>query len=205
MRPISKWPFSTGAVVLIATLGLFAVQPARATEMDPSDPSITPGYSLGTSPLIGTNGGTETTSNTWIYTNVVQTSGDTTVSFLNKTGSDWTSLEIIANYTDATDHTYTVYLTPNKTGLPSGASSAFSSSVTPVVTSDTVTFNLSGAHAVDNGDYLVFTYTNWNAGQDSDLKSFEFVADPVPEPGTMMLLGAGFFVLAIFGKRRINA
>jgi hypothetical protein len=73
-----------------------------------------------------------------------------------------------------------------------------------------VTFNLSGAHAVDNGDYLVFTYTNWNTSQDSVLSSFEFEATgdsaaPVPEPGTMLLLGAGFFVLAIFGKRRINA
>ncbi|MDR3579046.1 MAG: PEP-CTERM sorting domain-containing protein [Oryzomonas sp.] len=27
---------------------------------------------------------------------------------------------------------------------------------------------------------------------------------PVPEPGTMMLLGAGMFSLALFGKRRMN-
>jgi hypothetical protein len=30
-------------------------------------------------------------------------------------------------------------------------------------------------------------------------------ANPVPEPGTMMLLGAGFLGLAIYGKRRKNA
>jgi hypothetical protein len=30
-------------------------------------------------------------------------------------------------------------------------------------------------------------------------------AAPVPEPGTVMLLGAGFFGLAIYGKRRKNA
>ena len=28
---------------------------------------------------------------------------------------------------------------------------------------------------------------------------------PVPEPGTMMLLGAGFLGLAVYGKRRKNA
>ena len=30
-------------------------------------------------------------------------------------------------------------------------------------------------------------------------------AAPVPEPGTMMLLGAGFLGLAVYGKRRKNA
>jgi hypothetical protein len=33
----------------------------------------------------------------------------------------------------------------------------------------------------------------------------EFSVAPVPEPGTMMLLGAGFLGLAIYGKRRKNA
>jgi hypothetical protein len=33
----------------------------------------------------------------------------------------------------------------------------------------------------------------------------ESSANPVPEPGTMMLLGAGFLGLAIYGKRRKNA
>ena len=36
-------------------------------------------------------------------------------------------------------------------------------------------------------------------------RQIEFSAAPVPEPGTMMLLGAGFLGLAVFGKRRKNA
>jgi hypothetical protein len=35
--------------------------------------------------------------------------------------------------------------------------------------------------------------------------SFSTDTAPVPEPGTMMLLGAGFLGLAIYGKRRKNA
>jgi hypothetical protein len=35
--------------------------------------------------------------------------------------------------------------------------------------------------------------------------SFSSDTSPVPEPGTMMLLGAGFLGLAIYGKRRKNA
>jgi hypothetical protein len=35
--------------------------------------------------------------------------------------------------------------------------------------------------------------------------SFDAVITPVPEPGSLMLLGAGFFGLAIYGKRRRNS
>jgi len=43
--------------------------------------------------------------------------------------------------------------------------------------------------------------TVFNLGEDQDFA----IAAPVPEPGTMMLLGAGFLGLAIYGKRRKNA
>jgi hypothetical protein len=33
---------------------------------------------------------------------------------------------------------------------------------------------------------------------------YEQVINPVPEPGTMMLLGFGLLSLSIYGKRRIN-
>jgi hypothetical protein len=36
-------------------------------------------------------------------------------------------------------------------------------------------------------------------------RTYETVVAPVPEPGTMILLGAGFLGLAIYGKRRKNA
>lgn len=40
---------------------------------------------------------------------------------------------------------------------------------------------------------------------DEDLSSAQFATgNPVPEPGTMMLLGAGFLGLAIYSKRRRN-
>lgn len=37
------------------------------------------------------------------------------------------------------------------------------------------------------------------------ITSFDAEVAPVPEPGTMLLLGAGFLGLAIYGKRRKNA
>jgi len=40
-----------------------------------------------------------------------------------------------------------------------------------------------------------------------NIRGFDTAAEaaPVPEPGTMMLLGAGFLGLAVYSKRRKNA
>ncbi len=101
-------------------LVLFAVQPTRADTID--DPAITPGYSAST--VIGTNGGTET-SNVWTLSSVVQSSGSTSVSFLNNTGADWTTIDIVAHYTDTAAHTYTCYPNPSVANLPAGATNPF--------------------------------------------------------------------------------
>lgn len=57
----------------------------------------------------------------------------------------------------------------------------------------------------NSGDYLYFWtgFTGANAGFEEWIAQTGAAA-PVPEPGTMMLLGIGMFGLAVVGKRRIN-
>ena len=61
-----------------------------------------------------------------------------------------------------------------------------------------------------NTDYIFaghiadFTVTGANGVNSAQFAS-SGVPAPVPEPGTMMLLGVGFFGLAVYGKRRKNA
>jgi len=59
-----------------------------------------------------------------------------------------------------------------------------------------------------HADDAFFTWNNRNNSVNSEwatLTTTENGAAPVPEPGTMMLLGAGFLGLAAFAKRRKNA
>lgn len=54
----------------------------------------------------------------------------------------------------------------------------------------------------DNLPMLIYNRDGTVRGVD---RTFETAVAPVPEPGTMMLLGAGFLGLAVYGKRRKNA
>ncbi len=47
-------------------------------------------------------------------------------------------------------------------------------------------------------------YTIANVGKFSHVVEFNNSTTPVPEPGTLMLLGLGMFGLAVYGKRRMN-
>lgn len=55
--------------------------------------------------------------------------------------------------------------------------------------------------ALDNESFRVGLHVQGFEGEGSE----GFVNTPVPEPGTMLLLGAGFLGLAIYGKRRRNS
>jgi hypothetical protein len=209
MRPLSKWSFQTGAAVLIASLllGLFAVQPARADVVldDPLDPAIINGYSAS---LIGINGGTQTT-NSWFYGYTTESGGTVSVSFLNNTGADWTTLDIVAHYTNTGAHTFTARVSPSTANLPAGATTAFNAGSATILTSDTVAFSFSGPPAVPMGDYLVFAFTNWNSDSGSALTGFDFKVnggDPpsVPEPSTLLLLGSGLLGLVGYGRKRMR-
>ena len=204
MTQKSRWYSQTGMAVLMAILlfVVFAVKPTRADTIDPDDPAITPGSSAA---VIGTDGGAQTT-NVWSYATSTQSTGSISVSFLNNTGSTWTSLEIVANY-NTTGHTFTCYPSPSVANLPAGATNPFSVCPSPTVASNSATFAMSGGTGVADGQYFVMTYTNFNTNGNTLLSGFDFTANggapttaPVPEPASMILLGSG--IAGVVARKR---
>jgi len=188
MRP--KKLILTIAIALL-TMTLYAGYATADT-----DPSVDIGYSA---TAVGTVE-TALTSDSWSLTSseVVQTGSTTTVSFLNSTGAALASVDIVATYSNASDHTFTINDLGG--GTPALSSNSFSN------TSSTATFAFSGTPTIPSGDYLVFSYTNWNTNDSSVLSSFTFTATggappAVPEPSTLMLIGSGLVGLTAFRKR----
>lgn len=52
--------------------------------------------------------------------------------------------------------------------------------------------------------YLGLAVRSMLTGDPSNPDAYHVMAAPVPEPGTVLLLGLGCFVLAVYGKRRKN-
>jgi hypothetical protein len=59
--------------------------------------------------------------------------------------------------------------------------------------------------AIQGGTLLTLAVTTNDNHNDITLDKVTYDVTTVPEPGTMMLLGAGFLGLAVYGKRRKNA
>lgn len=58
--------------------------------------------------------------------------------------------------------------------------------------------------AISDVEYLGFAVRSLLDGDPSNPDAYRVMAAPVPEPGTLLLLGMGVFCLAIYGKRRRN-
>jgi len=86
--------------------------------------------------------------------------------------------------------TFTTLIDGQAVSTLSGAPGAFSAE-------ETFVYQPTGGELIE----LVAEIEHLSAG----VSSFDYDVAPVPEPGTMLLLGAGFLGLAIYGKRRKNA
>lgn len=68
------------------------------------------------------------------------------------------------------------------------------------------TFDLSSLGTeISSIDYLGFAVRSTLDGDPSNPDAYHVVATPTPEPGALLLLGAGALGLAIFFKRRENS
>jgi len=88
----------------------------------------------------------------------------------------------------------------------------FASTLTPgfkiyQLTADSAVLNyLPNSVKLSAGTYIIGFNDNMQVGQanDSDYDDIIIAITPVPEPGTMMLLGIGMLGMAVYGKRRMN-
>jgi hypothetical protein len=192
----------------VAALALFCFATPSAKAQ--TDPTIYLGSSATASNDSPLSGGTETIDS-WTYpsSGVAVAGANSYVSFLNNTGSNWTSITIVATMDSTSGHTFTCGTSPLS---PSGTygTAVFSSCTAPNPATGTATetFTFSGG-TLDSGDYLVFTWNNFPTNGGNGPLNFAFTAtpaaSPTPEPSSLLLLGTGLLGIAFGARKKLFA
>lgn len=195
-----------GLVVLFLltgmALGVTYPQYTDVTITQTGGPFVTagsPGYNNWDTPLQSTNTGTSTEEIWFVWTEAWQ---DNTGTLENMT---WDNSLSQFEYTDTSSTLYTA----------SAANAAFNLSLDPSVTNIPIPsgFGLSTSDSVPA--FLVGTLApgatvNWDVDQtlSSNISAFyfsgSFVAQPAPEPGSMLLLGSGLACMAGALRRKLR-
>lgn len=142
-----------------------------------------------------------TSWDSWDY--LVHTGGSDNAGYSTGTVPDDGLYEVDASYA------YTLVTTGvgGRTGHPNGIDSSDLSLLDSTFTGDydnnlTISYDFSNLSTVITlGDTVSFAYTPWCA---NDVILVSFSTDPVPEPATMLLFGAGIAGLAGFKRRKSN-